>query len=180
MSLRKEALRETYNQAWCRLRNLDELSQRVCNLVRIYLGDTKNVLFYAAMDDEIRLDSLAEQWMPGAIFPRTEYKQRDMHPYRVTSLGDLATTSYGIREPKRFCEQVGIEELEAVIIPGRVFDKQYNRIGRGYGFYDRFLAKLPKTTKKIGVALDFQLVDAIPYSSHDIPMDIIFTENGGF
>lgn len=180
VSLRKEALRETYNQAWCRLRNLNQLSQRVCDFVRVYLSKSQNVMFYAAMQDEINLDPLIERWLPGAILPVTNYRQRSMQPRRITNWDDLTTTSYGIREPGLHCEQIALEDLDAVVVPGRVFDWKRNRVGRGYGFYDRFLAALPSKVKKIGVALDFQLIDEAPCDEHDIPMDIIFTESGGF
>jgi 5-formyltetrahydrofolate cyclo-ligase len=44
------------------------------------------------------------------------------------------------------------------------------RLGRGHGYYDRFLCGLPDTTKTIGLAFDFQVVDNLPKDSHDIPV----------
>ncbi|MEK6950038.1 MAG: 5-formyltetrahydrofolate cyclo-ligase, partial [Nanoarchaeota archaeon] len=54
------------------------------------------------------------------------------------------------------------------------------RIGYGYGYYDRFLGKLDKNTAKIGLCYEFQLVEKIPEEKHDVPMDIIVTEEKVF
>ena len=52
----------------------------------------------------------------------------------------------------------------------------FNQIGYGYGYYDRFLKTLKINVKKIGLAYDFQVVDKIPEEIHDVPVDIIVTE----
>jgi len=51
-----------------------------------------------------------------------------------------------------------------------------NRLGRGKGYYDKFLSEIKPTTKKIGVAFDVQVVDSLPVDKHDIALDYIFTE----
>ena len=60
-------------------------------------------------------------------------------------------------------------------MPGIVFDKEGRRIGYGLGYYDKFLKKTPKAVK-IGLAFDFQVVDQIPREMHDVPVDVIVTE----
>lgn len=72
---------------------------------------------------------------------------------------------YGNTEPER---------PDVVIVPGIAFDYALNRIGAGGGYYDRFL----KTTNayKIGVCFDYQIVEKIEAENHDVPMDIIVTE----
>jgi 5,10-methenyltetrahydrofolate synthetase len=62
-----------------------------------------------------------------------------------------------------------------LLIPGVGFDLQGSRLGRGKGFYDRFLQHSP--AKKIGLAWSGQLVEEIPMEAHDCPMDFIITEN---
>ncbi|MDE6243728.1 MAG: 5-formyltetrahydrofolate cyclo-ligase, partial [Muribaculaceae bacterium] len=66
--------------------------------------------------------------------------------------------------------------MELIVVPAVAYDRRGNRLGRGKGYYDRLLA----TTKasKIGVAYEFQVVDDIPAESHDVPVDIVITENG--
>jgi len=53
-------------------------------------------------------------------------------------------------------------------VPGVAFDSRGHRLGHGTGYYDRFLSKITENVLTIGLAFDFQLVDNIPTSSHDI------------
>lgn len=70
-------------------------------------------------------------------------------------------------------------ESVVVIVPGIAFDRMGNRLGRGKGYYDRFLEsiKIAKTIK-IGVCWSLQIISDVPISGHDVPMDIICTEEG--
>ena len=72
-----------------------------------------------------------------------------------------------------------IIEVDLVIVPGLVFDEKLARYGRGRGYYDRFLSKLPKQTILIAIGYDFQLMShkwRLGLKSHDIKMDYIITE----
>jgi 5-formyltetrahydrofolate cyclo-ligase len=62
------------------------------------------------------------------------------------------------------------------IIPGMAFDVEGHRLGRGKGYYDRFLAKLSPTTYKIGLCFRWQFVDQVPTDEHDIPMDEVIVQ----
>lgn len=68
------------------------------------------------------------------------------------------------------------DTLAAVIVPGLAFDASGHRLGRGAGVYDRFLATLPPTTRKIGVIPELRLVPSLPTEPHDVRMDAIVTE----
>ena len=63
------------------------------------------------------------------------------------------------------------ETINLAIIPGVAFDKSFNRLGRGKGFYDRLLPKL--NCKTIGICFDFQFLDYIPSEYHDCKVDKI-------
>jgi len=68
----------------------------------------------------------------------------------------------------------------AIIVPGLAFDKAGNRLGRGKGYYDRFLSKHMVNSLKIGVGFSIQCLDKVPYESHDIGLDWICNEEGFF
>ena len=65
---------------------------------------------------------------------------------------------------------VDSSDIDTAIIPGIAFDRKGHRLGRGKGYYDRFLADTPYIYK-IGVCFDFQKVDHVPHSAHDVRMD---------
>lgn len=62
------------------------------------------------------------------------------------------------------------------IIPVVAFDKSGNRLGRGGGYYDTLLEGIK--TPKIGLAYAIQMVDKVPMTKYDVPMDMVITERG--
>ncbi len=89
---------------------------------------------------------------------------------------DLKPGSRGMLEPDTArCKSVPVECLDIAIIPGIAFDEKGGRIGSGEGYYDRFIPKLPITTRKVSIAFEDQIVPQIPMESHDKHVDIIIT-----
>lgn len=84
----------------------------------------------------------------------------------------------GIREPADR-ESPGIDprELDLAVIPGTAFDRSGNRLGRGGGYYDRFLPRLRKGVPRIGLAFECQVVEGIDPDPHDAPVDLVITED---
>lgn len=82
--------------------------------------------------------------------------------------------AYGIMEPEGPAF-TAYDDIDLIIIPGVAFDVKHNRLGRGKGYYDRFLQQMQQMRQthayKIGVCFSHQLVDSIPVTAYDIPMD---------
>lgn len=90
---------------------------------------------------------------------------------------DLIEGPRGIMEPDpKKCKIVPIECIDIAIIPGIAVDEKGGRIGPGNGFYDRLIPELPITTRKVGLAMEHQVVPQVPMESHDKYVDIIITE----
>lgn len=105
--------------------------------------------------------------------------------FRVKYLQELAPGYFGILEPKielrrQPDRQVQPQELGLILVPGVAFDPQGGRLGRGKGFYDRFLKKTPENVLRIGLAFDWQMFDAIPMSETDQYVDVVVTESKFF
>ena len=104
--------------------------------------------------------------------------------------------AHGIFEPKSSCEKADIEnffmemrgEKIVVLVPGLAFTKEGFRLGRGGGYYDRFLerlsgicaasegAQIPETKPKLfGVCYAAQILENVPRETHDIQMDIVLS-----
>ncbi len=89
--------------------------------------------------------------------------------------GNFIKSKLGILEPdQKTSEAVGADELVGILVPGVAFDEEGHRMGRGRGFYDRFLSKF--NGKKIGVCFDIQIFPEVPRDPHDIRMDVIITD----
>jgi 5-formyltetrahydrofolate cyclo-ligase len=89
---------------------------------------------------------------------------------------DLKPGSRGMLEPDTArCKPVPVECLDIAIIPGIAFDEKGGRIGSGEGYYDRFIPKLPITTRKVSIAFEDQIIPQAPMESHDKHVDIIIT-----
>lgn len=134
----------------------------------------RTILLYMPHKNEVDLIEFLKENIhkKNLVFPRVNKTKLTLHS--VTSFDDFEVGSFAIIEPKSTIQQINPENIDLAVIPGIVFDKNGNRIGYGKGFYDQ-LAKQLKC-KKIGLAYDFQIVDKIPFESHDIPVDLIVTE----
>ena len=68
-------------------------------------------------------------------------------------------------------------DVDAFILPGLAFDALGGRLGFGQGHYDGILSKAPKTSPKIAICYDWQVVgETLPQEDHDIPMDWVVTD----
>jgi 5-formyltetrahydrofolate cyclo-ligase len=100
--------------------------------------------------------------------------------HRVESWADLIDDGpFSLLEPcRKKCPLVEAKELEAVFVPGLAFDSNGRRLGRGGGYYDRFLSALDSTVPRIGLMFDVQRVDEVPTGPHDQALPAIITEEG--
>lgn len=85
----------------------------------------------------------------------------------------LSSGAFGILEP---VECADIKHIDIAVVPGVAFDKRLHRIGYGKGYYDRLL-RAARFGLSVGFAFECQLFDEFDYEPHDIPMDVLVTEN---
>ena len=142
---------------------------------RLVNADT--LLLYSALPDEVPTQSLIDEFVAqgkAVLLPRV-VNDTDMEIRQYTGKQDLQTGAFGILEPTGTLFS-DYEKIDVVVVPGMAFDKKGHRLGRGKGYYDRFLAKI-RNTYKIGICFPWQLVDNVPTDEHDILMDEIITMN---
>jgi 5-formyltetrahydrofolate cyclo-ligase len=129
----------------------------------------KIVMFYMSFGGEVdTADMIKEAKKLGktVVVPVCE-KNRIIKPCVLKDKGKLLRGPYGILEPAKK-NPVSLKSLNLIIAPGLAFDKRGNRLGRGKGYYDRFLAKSPREITSIGLAFDFQILPFIPTTDTDI------------
>jgi 5-formyltetrahydrofolate cyclo-ligase len=93
----------------------------------------------------------------------------------------LPRDRWGIPVPDPSWAEVEAARAGRILVaaPGLAFDRQGNRLGRGKGYYDRFLIRSRAEARAItvlGVCLSEQIVDTVPHESHDQPLDGLVTE----
>lgn len=93
----------------------------------------------------------------------------------ITSFDDLKPMPpFGIPEPPDQSEIADPATIDFAIVPGLAFDRKGGRLGRGMGYYDRYLSGC--AAYRCGVCFDALLFEQIPTGSMDVPMDTILTE----
>jgi len=95
--------------------------------------------------------------------------------------GGLRRDAWGIPEPDPAWMPLDLARAGYLLVaaPGLAFDRQGNRLGRGKGYYDRFLGGARRAAQSIialGICLSEQLVDAVPHGERDQRLDGIVTE----
>lgn len=135
------------------------------------LKEAKTVMLYYSLPDEVDTHTLVDSLLMSRktiLLPRVT-GEGTMELRRYTGPSDLAIGAYNIMEPTGEVYD-DYKEIDLAVIPGVAFDAEGNRMGRGKGYYDRFLPLVPQAYK-LGVCFPFQKVDSIPTDEHDIRMD---------
>ena len=140
------------------------------------------VMLFLSMPTEIDTSSLAlRAWQTGktVVVPKVSWDQRRMLPVEITSLNtaDMTTTGPGVREPIAGTP-APLRDIDLVIVPGLGFTQSGFRIGRGMGFYDRFLAQSDFIGVSCGLAFEEQIVTDLPVLDHDVPLSMLATDRG--
>ena len=117
------------------------------------------------------LQSFLERGIRVAL-PRVEGE--GMAFYEIHSLSDLTEGAMHLMEPA--LQTVQARDVNApMLVPGMAFTENGGRLGKGGGFYDKFLAAEPNHPA-IALAYEFQLVPHLALNAHDRQMEHIITE----
>ena len=139
--------------------------------VTSHLASSHVIMLYNALSDEVPTQALMDQLVAQGktVLLPCVINDTDMELRRYTGPQDLQTGSFGILEPtgELFTDY---DTIDVAIVPGMAFDAEGHRLGRGKGYYDRFLSRVPHLYK-IGLCFSWQLVDHVPCDEHDIKMD---------
>lgn len=133
------------------------------------LDEHSHILLYRALPTEVNIDWLIEYASirgKECFFPRVNGNKIEMVKYPCK----FQKGAFGVVEP--IGEAVD-RFIDLCIVPVMGIDGEGNRLGKGKGFYDRFLADHPEC-KKVAVAFREQMVDKVIVQEHDIKMDKIF------
>ncbi|KYK26555.1 5-formyltetrahydrofolate cyclo-ligase [Thermoplasmatales archaeon SG8-52-1] len=166
-NLSKEYVFENSNKIKNKLFNLNEFKQ------------ASTILFYVSYNNEVYTHEMIKELLASKkniVVPISDKNNRILILSKLENWDDLSIGSYNILEPKKdIINQVDLDSIDLIIVPGVGFDEGGNRIGHGKGYYDNLLRNSKQATS-IGLSFECQIVDKISTGKYDIPIDIIVTE----
>lgn len=135
------------------------------------------VLLYHSLPDEVDTHEFIRRWNSRKCILLPVVIGDDLELRQYTDDSHLTEGAFHIDEPigTPFTDYAAID---LAIIPGVAFDRNGNRLGRGKGYYDRLLPRIP-AAYKVGLCFRFQLLDEIPAEAHDVRMDEIICNSKG-
>lgn len=137
------------------------------------VAGAKTIMMYYSLPDEVYshdiINTLVQKGKRVLLPAVINDDNMELRCYE--SKKDMIEGFFNIMEPvgKTF---TNYEDIDVAIVPGMSFDLRGNRLGRGKGYYDRFLSKCPYIYK-IGICFDFQKLPGIPTDENDVKMDYV-------
>lgn len=140
----------------------------------------KVVMFYVSTDGEVETASMIDKALEmgkKVVIPLILTKEKKLVASQILDrTKELKPGPYGILQPiASYLRPTSLKDIDLVVVPGIAFDKEGNRLGRGKGYYDKFLSQIPQGIPLIGLAFDSQLVNRLPCLAHDLPVDKVIT-----
>lgn len=146
--------------------------------------DARTVMTYVGVGSEVATVPLIEAMLASGRRVVVPWCQPDdLRLFELRSLGELEAAPYGLLEPGPALRaepgrEPEVAALDLVVVPGVAFDRRGGRLGHGKGYYDRLLGRRSPGTPAIALAFQCQMVEAVPMTERDVPVDIILTESG--
>ncbi len=147
------------------------------SLIRFIAHEKPSVVAaFMPLPDEIEIDINRLVALCRVVVPRITASsfgaaEMEFFDYKPT---EISAGAYGINEPQG-ATPCATEDIDLMIMPAVAFTPQGDRLGRGKGFYDRYLSRKGFRAKCIGVCFNHQLLDTLPTEPHDRRTDMVIT-----
>lgn len=157
----------------------EQQSQSVCKRLLELISERQAgcVALFSPLSDEVDISPLAQELMSRGcrvVLPRVGdaadgTPQMEFFDYEHQN---LVQGAYGISEPQGECA-CRTEDIDFMVVPGVAFTADGRRLGRGKGYYDRYLARVGFRAFCVGVCYVCQLYDELPSEPHDRRVDAV-------
>ena len=160
-----------------------EKSKKACqNLISSsQFQSASTVMMYLSLMQEVDTsEAILHAWQLGktVVVPKISWQQRHMIAVKINSLETgFSTGASGLRNPIAGVP-TAFDEIDLVVTPALAFDRNGNRLGRGSSYYDRFFANPQLKATRCGFAFAEQLVESVPVTELDEPVDFLVTDEG--
>ncbi|MHC4948760.1 MAG: 5-formyltetrahydrofolate cyclo-ligase [Planctomycetota bacterium] len=140
----------------------------------------QQVMLYMPLAHEVDVTAIAIRCFragKSVCVPKVDWERRDMSAVEITTFDDhvMDTDRHGLRTP-RDGRIVVPTTIDLIVVPALAYSLHGHRLGRGGGYYDRFLPRLRRGATTVGIAFDEQIVDQIPMDQRDRPVDVVVTD----
>ena len=158
-----------------------EKSRSACqNLISTaQFQNASTIMLFLSLPHEVDTsEAILHAWQLGktVAVPKVSWQQRRMIPVQINSLETgFSTEVSGLRNPVTGVP-IPFEQIDLVVAPALGFDRKGNRLGRGGSYYDRFFANKELKAVRCGLAFAEQVVDSIPVTDSDQPIDFLVTD----
>lgn len=136
---------------------------------------------YMAVPGEVGTEEIRSRYLDGGMhlfFPKVMEGGTLMF-YPDGGVDGWVRGKYGLLEPRVSSGDKGMARgFDIVVVPGMAFDSMGRRLGKGYGYYDRFLSGLAGSSVTVGLAFSRQILPEVPVDPWDMPVDVVVTEEG--
>ncbi|MDD2565129.1 MAG: 5-formyltetrahydrofolate cyclo-ligase [Salinivirgaceae bacterium] len=134
----------------------------------------KTILFYWSMNDELATIKTVNTLYQSKTILLPVIENNELIIRRFNNIEEMKPEpKFGILEPTGPL-YTDYDKIDIVIVPGLAFDLNCSRMGRGKGYYDKLLKKIP-FAQKYGVGFNHQLIENVPTEEHDISLSSIWT-----
>jgi 5-formyltetrahydrofolate cyclo-ligase len=161
-----------------RARKSDAIWKRLAEVPAFQLAD--QAFFYITHGSEVEtamMRRLAREMGMTVCAPRSLPGTRAMHFHVLPEDELFVSGPYGILQPPDDLPLADLGKPSVVLVPGVGFDRRGNRLGFGGGYYDRWLAGEGNGLPTVALAFAEQMVETIPVQDHDIPVQVILTDD---
>lgn len=138
----------------------------------------EKVFIYISFEDETETRGITEELLRRGVLVYVPlcHGKGEMDAVQITSISELSAGMYGIPEPPRSALKISPSGLSLIVVPGVAFGKDRSRLGRGAGYYDRFIEKA-ENAKTVALCREINLYETVPCEAHDRSVDVIITED---
>lgn len=180
--VRKRALRAELIQVRARLSKEERdagsraIAERATGVPELMAART--VALYAPLNTEVDPGEIGRKLIAAGTriaWPRVEAASRIL-AFASCEPGELVRGPLGALEPPPRARTVDLGAIDAVVMPGVAFSVDGLRLGRGGGYYDATLKRVPARALRVGLGFDVQVVPALPREPHDVPLDLLLTD----
>lgn len=169
MDIRKKIIQKRQALTEKQLQDFEQVILRALQAHPRYQQSQK-VACYISMEGEVPTQALIQDLLRYKLcyLPViTHFEKNQMVFRQLGDLSELRANAYGVWEPS-LGPEIAVQDLDLLILPLLAFDAKGHRLGRGRGFYDRYLAGAGERPYRLGLAYDFQEVPDIQPEPWDV------------